>query len=75
MCDVYVYTASLPKGVNEAVISCVGGFTIYLNKTLSDEDRVKAYNHAMNHIALGHFDYNCDKDVQQMESEAHYGKA
>lgn len=74
MNDIYVYTVPLPKGISETVTSCVGGFTIYLNQSLSDEDMVKAYNHALDHILLGHFDMNCDKNVQQMEMEAHYGK-
>ena len=73
MNDIYVYTVPLPHGISEMVASCVGGFTIYLSRDLSDEDKIKAYNHAVNHIRLGHFDMTCDKDIQQMEIEAHYG--
>lgn len=74
MNEIYVYQARLPKNIKEAVLPCVGGFTIYLNENLSEKQKKEAYDHALKHIELGHFDITCDKDVQQMELEAHYGK-
>ena len=72
--DIYLYFMKLPDGIDEAVISCCGGYTVWIDERLSDEKKKEAYDHAMRHIQLGHFDITCDKDVQTMEVEAHYGK-
>lgn len=66
--DIFVYHVKLPPGINEMVLPCVGGYTIYLDSDLSDEGRLKAYRHALSHID------NCDfekHDVQKIEHEAH----
>lgn len=71
--NIFVYFVLLPKGINEAVVSGVDQFTIYIDSRLSDKQKKEAYNHAMKHIEMGHFDISCDKDVQEIEYEAHYG--
>ena len=73
MANIFVYFVLLPKGINEAVVSGVDQFTVYINRNLSESKRLEAYNHAMKHIEMGHFDIDCDKDVQRVEYEAHYG--
>ena len=73
MSNIYIYLVDLPSCVNESVISGVDSFTIYINRNLSESKRLEAYNHAMKHIEMGHFDISCDKDVQEIEYEAHYG--
>lgn len=65
---IYTYYVSLPEGVNEAVMSCIDGYTIYIDETLDEEQRKKAFVHAMGHIANNDFDKD---DVQDIETEAH----
>ena len=73
MANIYVYFVLLPDGINEMVASGVDSFTIYIDSRLSDKQRREAYNHAMKHINSGHLAYNCEKSVQEIEYEAHYG--
>ena len=72
MTDVYVYLVDKPCDVEEAVLPCFGGYTVYLNARLSYSDRVKAYLHAIGHIENNDFEKD---DVQQIEMEAHYERA
>lgn len=66
--DIYVYYVPLPEGVNEAVLSCFGGFTIYLDPRQSEDGLKRSYEHALKHIQDGDF---FKTDVQSIESEAH----
>lgn len=66
--DIYVYYVPLPEGVNEAVLSCLGGFTIYLDPRQSDDGLKRSYEHALKHIQDGDF---FKTDVQSIESKAH----
>ena len=71
MDDVFVYLVQLPSGIHEFVRPCADGFTIYIDIDLPEEERIEAYNHAMRHIKYGHFDYDNEKTVQEMELEVH----
>ena len=71
--DIYLYFVRLPDGIDECVISCCGGYTIYIDSRLSDKQKREAYEHAMKHINYGHFDIDCPLTVDEMECEAHYG--
>ena len=75
MANIFVYLIDLPEGINEMVASGIDSFTVYIDRKLSNEKRLEAYNHALKHINMGHFDIDCDLDVNEMECEAHYGKA
>lgn len=66
--DIYIYTVSLPTGINEAVTPCADGYTIYLSDKLSAEKRMEAYEHAMKHI--NNLDFE-KYEVQDIEAEAH----
>ena len=66
--DIYVYYVPLPEGINEAVLSCLGGFTIYLDPRQSEDGLKRSYEHALKHIQDGDF---FRTDVQSIESEAH----
>lgn len=66
--DIYVYYVPLPEGVNEAVLSCLGGFTIYLDPRQSEDGLKRSYEHALKHIQDGDF---FKTDVQSIESDAH----
>lgn len=68
MDDIFVYLAPLPIGVNEAVMQCADGFTIYLADRLDQQHRIKAYRHALRHIKND--DWN-RSNVQEIEAEAH----
>lgn len=65
---IFVYLVKLPPGINEAVLPCLEGYTIYIDSRLTWEGRQKAYNHAMKHIRNGDFEKH---DVQQIEYDAH----
>lgn len=68
MDDVFIYYVSLPSRVKEFVTPCQDGYTIYINDSLSKEEQLSAYYHAMIHI----IDQDFDKyDVQQIEALAH----
>ncbi len=66
--QIFTYVIKLPSKVNEMVLPCFDGFTIYISDQLDDEHRKKAWAHAMKHIAEGDFD---DEHVQQLERRAH----
>lgn len=68
MPDTYVYIIDLPAGINEAVLPCEGGYTIYLSAALSPMGRERAYRHALGHIVDGDFE---KEGVQGIEALAH----
>ena len=68
MDEVFVYLVDLPPGINEMVTPCCDGHTIYIDKKLDNIHRIKAYEHAMEHIS--HDDFN-KNNVQEIEAVAH----
>lgn len=68
MDDIFVYVVRLPGQIRETVLPCADGYTVYINEMLDEDGRLKAYNHAVNHI--NNDDWN-KTDVQIIESEAH----
>ena len=70
MDDVYVYYVELPDGINEAVLSCVNGYTIYIDPRQSKEGIIRSYNHALQHIQNDDF---CKLDVHEIEYGSHAG--
>lgn len=66
--SVYVYEVKLPKGIKEMVSpDAEDGYTIYINRRLSDPDKMKAYRHALRHC-MRDFERS---DVQEIENDAH----
>lgn len=68
MDNIYVYFVNLPPGINEAVLPCLEGYTIYIDSRLTWEKRQQVYNHALGHIKNGDFE-KCN--VQEIEYDAH----
>ena len=68
MDDIYVYFAQLPEGVNEAVLMCSDGYTVYIDPRQSKSGIIRSYQHAVNHIKSNDF-YKAD--VQVIEDDAH----
>lgn len=66
--NIYVYFIRLPEGINEIVVPCFNGYTVYIDSSLSDYGREKAYKHALHHISNNDFE---KADVQEIEAEAH----
>lgn len=64
----FIYHIALPDGINEAVLPCLDGYTIYLNEKLSPQKREDAFWHAIEHIQNHDFEKT---DVQEIESQAH----
>lgn len=69
MADVYVYLIEMPGDVDEAVMPCAGGYTIYINSNLTRERQEQAYLHALGHINAHDDDIN--GDVDEIERRAH----
>lgn len=70
--DIFVYYHKLPDGVNEAVLSCFGGYTIYIDPRQSEDGIRRSYQHAIQHIRNGDFEQS---DVQEIENRTHGGPA
>lgn len=68
MDKIFTFLTELPDGINEIVAPCYEGFTIYIDIRLDEIGRMKAFEHAIGHIARGDFDRD---DVQMIEDDAH----
>ena len=66
--DIYVYYIQLPDHINEAVLSCSDGYTIYIDPRQSEDGLKRSYEHALTHIQNGDF---FKMDVQNIENQAH----
>jgi hypothetical protein len=43
MDDIFVYYHELPDGINEAVMTCSGGYTVYTDPRQSNEGIINSY--------------------------------
>lgn len=68
--DKFIYYVPMPKGIHEAVVPCVNGYTIYICEDLTRKERLEAFAHAMKHIE-GDFDDENAGTVQDIELKAH----
>lgn len=68
--EIYIYFVSLPDGIDEMVVPCSEGFTVYLDEKLDDFGRAKSYLHAIDHIREKD---HIKTDVQSIEAHAHKG--
>lgn len=66
--DIFVYLIPLPEGINEIVLPCFGGYTIYVDSRLDKEKQLRSYQHALSHIINNDFTKN---NVQEIEHDAH----
>ena len=66
MDNVFVYYVPLPDGINEAVLPCIDGYTIYIDPRQSRSEMVEAYNHAVEHIVNNDFE---KFDVGEIEND------
>jgi hypothetical protein len=70
MDDVFVYIIGMDPLVHEQVVANSDDtYSIFINDCLAPEQRLKAYNHALNHIINGDFDG--ERDVDYIEHDAH----
>lgn len=68
MDEIYTYVVPLPVGVDEVVLPCADGHTIYLADRLDHQTQLKKYRHAVRHIRSNDFK---KQDVQEIECEVH----
>lgn len=66
MDNIYHYVIPLPYGVNEVVLPCYDGYTIYTADRLSTDEREEAYHHALRHVMRNDWK---KADVQQIERD------
>lgn len=69
--DCFIYEVELPGHVNEMVVPCLDGYTIYIDSRLTPRKKREAVAHAVIHIHRGDFDKH---DVDMIEAEAHHIK-
>jgi len=67
--DIYVYFIDIPGKVKEMVVPCHMGYTIYIDKKLDENQRIKAYRHAMKHINNNDWENTGSADI--IEFHAH----
>ena len=68
MVDVYVYEVDIHGKVSEAVVPCIDGYTVYINRNLPRNRRISALEHAVRHILRGDFE---KPDAGEIEVENH----
>ncbi|MGN1381196.1 MAG: hypothetical protein ACI4W2_00120 [Eubacterium sp.] len=70
--EIYLYRVKMNHKINEIVLPCIDGYTVYIDDSLDDVHALKAYRHALTHIHRG----DCDvvQDVNRIEYEAHRDK-
>lgn len=68
MDSIFTYFVKLPYGIDEVVMPCLDGYTVYIDVNLSEQQQLKAYAHALHHIRNNDFE---KPDVQAIEAEAH----
>lgn len=68
MGDIYVYMVDIPGSVDEVVLPCADGYTVYIDRRLDEEHQIRALGHALEHIKR---DDCAGGDVQQIEEDAH----
>lgn len=68
MDNIFTYFVKLPDGIDEVVMPCIDGYTIYIDSNLSKQQQINAYYHALHHIRNHDFEKH---DVQQIEADAH----
>lgn len=69
MTDDKIYTRiidNMPRGVHEFVAPSFSGYNIYISSSLDEVGRIKAFNHAMEHIIRNDFD--SEDNIQTIES-------
>lgn len=64
MVDVFTYLVELPDQIEEMVVPCLDGYTVYIDQNLTAERRVSAFRHALRHILQGDHE---KADVGQIE--------
>ena len=64
----FVYLVKIPGNIDEFVVPCKDGYTVYIDKDLTYEQQRMAYNHAVCHIQRGDFDGH-GKCVDRIEAE------
>lgn len=69
MDNVYIYLADLPPHINEMVTPCSDGYTVYIDASLSKNEQISAYSHALSHITEG--DFEKESGVQEIEFDRH----
>lgn len=73
MDSIIIRIIDMPLSLRGATVKDENGdYNMYLNARLSDEERVKAYRHEIEHIRQGHF-YQ-ERPVADLEREARHGE-
>lgn len=63
--DIFVYYAPMPEGMDELVLPCLDGYTIYINDKLPQERQNLSFLHALGHIERG----DCENECKSMDEK------
>lgn len=69
MRDIYLYCVDIPGSVEEMVMPCADGYTVYIDIKLSYEQRLGALQHALEHIIND--DWNSGEEADYIEGVRH----
>ena len=69
MLDIYLYCVDIPGNVEEMVMPCADGYTVYIDIKLSYEQRLDALSHALEHISND--DWNSGETADYIEGVRH----
>lgn len=67
--NIYLYCVDIPGRIEEMVMPCADGYTVYVDIKLSQEQRLDAFNHALEHILKD--DWNSGKTADYIEGVRH----
>ncbi len=68
MDEIYTYFVPMPAGVHEFVTPCADGYTVYIDDSLDESQRLKAFCHALKHVVNNDFEKS---NVQEIEACTH----
>lgn len=70
--DLNVNLLDMPTSVRgRTVPNADGSYSVFINSRLCDSMCRMAYEHEVSHIERGDFDCDCERCVQEIESESH----
>lgn len=64
MDNIFVYIVDLP--VNEMVVPCLDGYTVYIDVKLSYAEQIESYRHAMSHIINDDWSLDNADDIERI---------
>lgn len=68
--DIFIRLIPMPSHIRGFTARGCDGYSIYIDESLSDDERMKVYKHELDHIINGDFDSH-EVDVSLLEGRRH----